>query len=118
MKIEGVYNIKGRTGVMLACAPLTRPDPGNVLRASDGQAWLVCGVERFCVSWVAGAKVGIRVIPREGERAPVEGEEVEMIEPLDLLARLAEAEHNVRTLRAECARLGVEAADAKWSLTP
>ena len=35
-----------------------------------------------------------------------------------LRTSLAEAEHNVRALRAECARLGAAACDAKWDLMP
>lgn len=118
MKIEGIYNIKGR-GAALACTPDGAPRMGSIIRShTSGKAWLINSVERFCVPWAPGMRCGLLLQAREDGAMPVEGEDVEMIEPLDLLARLDEAEHNVRTLRAECARLGVEACDAKWSLTP
>ena len=87
MKIEGVYQVKGR-GTVLGCSPTTRPHTGSILRHADGRVWLITGVERFCVPWSPGEKAGLLIRPAaEGQAEPVEGDDVEMVEPLTLAAR-------------------------------
>lgn len=114
MKIEAIYHIKGR-GTVLGCVSATQPHQGSILRHADGRVWLITGVERFCVQWAPGEKAGLLIRPAaEGQAEPVEGDEVEMVEPLTLAALIAEAEHNVRTLRAalsEALDLAAEAID-------
>jgi len=124
MRIDSVHNIKGR-GLAITCMPSTRPDPGSVLRHHDGRAWLITAVD-IKYPWQTGRSAGLFLRGSyEGQPEPAEGEEVEMVEPLTLVTLLAEAEHNVCTLtvalaasNAERARLGAEAADARWDLTP
>ena len=87
MKIDSIHNVKGR-GLAITCAPSSRPEPGSVLRHPDGRAWLITAVD-FQYPWRVGRSVGLFLRSRlDGQPEPVEGEEVEMIEPLDLLARL------------------------------
>ena len=87
MKIEGVYQVKGR-GTVLGCSPTTRPHTGSILRHADGRVWLITGVERNCVPWSLGEKSGLLIRPAvDGQPEPVEGDDVEMVEPLTLAAR-------------------------------
>ena len=105
MKIEGVYNIKGR-GAALACTPDGAPRMGSIIRSHvSRKAWLIKAVERFCVPWAPGMRCGLTLQAREDGAMPVEGEEVEMIEPLDLLARLDALEAVVHRHHHAC--LGV-----------
>jgi len=100
VKIEGVYQIKGR-GTVLGCSPTTRPHTGSILRHADGRVWLITGVERFCVPWSPGEKSALLIRPAaDGQPEPVEGDDVEMVEPLTLAARVAALEAHVATLAA------------------
>lgn len=104
MKIESIFQVKGR-GTVAVCVPLTCPHVGSLLRHADGRTWLITSIEQSG-KWYAGDYTGLLIRPAaEGQAEPVEGDEVEMVEPLTLATLLAEAEHNVRTLREECARL-------------
>lgn len=102
MRIEAIFQIKGR-GTVLVCAPLTRPHMGSVLRHEDGRRWLITSIEQRGL-WRAGDQVGLLIRPAaEGQAEPVEGDEVEMVEPLSLAARVDELEREVAELRARAA---------------
>ncbi len=117
MKIEHTFQIKGR-GTVLAVRPTTQPHQGSILRHADGRLWLITGVE-IRYPWRAGDAVGLLIRAAVvGQADPIEGDEVEMVEPLSLAVRMYELERELDRLREECARLGVVACDAKWDLMP
>lgn len=103
-KVEATYQIKGR-GTALVCQTPIPPRLGGILRSrATGQAWSINGVESHCIPWGAGRKCGLFISSRDNAAPyalPMVGDEVEMIEPLDLLARLEAAERRIAELEEQ-----------------
>jgi hypothetical protein len=92
VKIESIFQVKGR-GTVAVCVPPSTPHVGSILRHADGRVWLVASVEQRLAALLIRPAA-------EGQAELVEGDDVEMVEPLTLAARVAAMEARIATLDA------------------